>query len=324
MNFSLCETDLGKFDRDWGKLKEFLAFHGLDGVELFVNHDPLPEIPKDVVVGTHLPFWPSLHGALLDNNLFNKEMEDFERALLYGGHSKDEVVDNFRQSMLNASSLDAAYGVFHIAYSDPSYIFSDRNDCTDSDVLKTTADFLNESVSEFPDGEPPVRIFFENLWWPGLTLLDPVAISEFIEMLEFDNWAYILDTGHLIAAIGNCKEEDCAVDAVINVFSRHNDDLIDRIEGMHFHCGLSGGHVCLPFEDFHDPEKTDGPSMLLEAVKYINTIDPHMPFTTERCREIVDFISPDYLTHEFIAMGLEDLENKIVTQRAALHGHAGN
>ncbi len=324
MNFSLCETDLGKFGGEWAKLKDFLNHHELDGVELFVNHDPLPEIPRDIIVGTHLPYWPSLHDALLDDNVFRKEMDYFERTILYGGHSKDEVIGNFRQALENASSLDAAYGVFHISYSDPSYIFSHDNGCKDCDVFRTTADFLNSSVSEFPNGEPPVRIFFENLWWPGLTLLDPVAISRFVEMLEFDDWAFVLDTGHLIAAIGNCKKESQAVDGILDVLHFYNDDFIDRIEGMHLHCGLSGGHIQHPFENYHDPENVDGSAILLEAMTYVNTIDPHMPFTIDRCREIVDYVSPDYLTHEFISMELADLDDKIGTQRRALHSNKEN
>jgi hypothetical protein len=58
----------------------------------------------------------------------------------------------------------------------------------------------------------------------------------------------------------------------------------------------------------------------LEAIKYINEIDPHMPFSSERCREIVDMVSPDYLTHEFIAKDYEELKYNVSRQCNALHG----
>jgi hypothetical protein len=64
--------------------------------------------------------------------------------------------------------------------------------------------------------------------------------------------------------------------------------------------------------------------MLLEAMKCVNIIDPHLPFTSDRCREIIDFVSPDFLTHEFISLDLAELDYKIKTQRQALHNKKNN
>lgn len=321
VNFSLCETDLGKFDGKWSELGSFLKGHGLSGVELFIDQRPLPTIPKELITGVHLPYWMGHHRAWVDDSVFCREMGELEILLVYGGCSKEDVICNFRQTLMNAVSLEAAYGVFHVAYSEPSYIFAREFECTDIDVFRTTADFLNKSVADFPNGEPPVRLFFENLWWPGLTLLDPSAVLQFTEMLEFDNWAFVLDTGHLIAAVGNCFQEDRGVDAVLNVLSRHNDAIIDRIEGIHFHCGMSGGYAHNKFEGCYDP---DDENMFFEAMKYVNIIDPHQPFTSERCREIVDFVSPDFLTHEFLSWDLAELDHKIRTQRHALYKKVDN
>lgn len=319
VNFSLCETDLGKFDGKWDELGSFLKGHGLSGVELFIDQRPLPEIPKGLITGVHLPYWIGHHRAWIDNSVFCREMGELERLLVYGGRSREEVICNFKQVLRNAASLDAAYGVFHVAYSELSYIFARKFECTDIDVFRTTADFLNECIADFHNGEPPVRLFFENLWWPGLTLLDPVSVLEFTEMLEFDNWAFVLDTGHLIAAVGNCFQEDQGIDAVLNTLSIHSDEVLDRIEGMHFHCGVSGGYAHNKYEGFYDP---DDENMFFEAMKYVNTIDPHQPFTSERCREIVDFVSPDFLTHEFLSRDLAELDHKIRTQRHALYNKA--
>lgn len=321
INFSLCKTDLAKFDGKWDILKNFLKNHNLSGVELFVDQSPLPQLPNELIIGVHLPYWMGHHRAWADNSVFSCEMEEFEKLFMYGGNCREEVISNFREALSNAASLGAAYGVFHVAYSEPGYIFGHEFECTDLDVFKTTADFLNQSVSDFPHGEPPVRLFFENLWWPGLTFLDPVGVLEFTEMLEFDNWAFVLDTGHLIAAVGNCFHEDQGVDAVLNVLSRHCDEFIDRIEGIHLHCGMSGGYVKNKFKGCYDP---DNGSMLLEAMKCVNIIDPHLPFTSDRCREIIDFVSPDFLTHEFISLDLAELDYKIKTQRQALHNKKNN
>lgn len=314
-NFSLCSTDLTKFDYQWDNLKTFLAFHGLSGVELFIDQNSSSDIPKNLITGVHLPYWMGHHRCWIDPSVFDQEMEDFERQILYGGHSKSEVLINFRQSLKNAAALEAEYGVFHVAYSEPSYIFEKKFECTNSDVLVTTASFLNESMAFFEKNEPPIRIFFENLWWPGLTLLNNDAIYEFTDMLEFDNWAFLLDTGHLIAAIGNCMTEENAIDAVLDALSCLDKRIIDRIEGIHFHCGTSGGYKCI------DPKKyrKNDSSMLFDAMQYVNSVDPHKPFTSKRCREIVNFIEPQYLTHEFVSTDIDDLTNKIQTQLNALY-----
>lgn len=315
-NFSSCSTDLNKFDSQWDKLENFLTSYGLSGVELFVDQNTPADIPNNLVTGVHLPYWMGQHRCWLDPTVFNQKMDDFERQVLYGGHCKSDIIGNFNKSLKNATKLEAAYGVFHVAYSEPNYIFENNFQCTNIDVFKTTANFLNESMKTFDNGEPPVRIFFENLWWPGLTLLDNDAVYKFIDMLEFDNWAFLLDTGHLIAAIGNCITEDTAIDAVLDKLSTLDQEIIDKIEGMHFHCGTSGGYKCV------DPQKykKDNSSMFFDAMEYVNVIDPHLPFTSRKCREIVNFISPQFLTHEFISLDIEDLTWKIQTQLNALYG----
>jgi hypothetical protein len=261
------------FNGEWGRLEDFLKTYDLNGVELFINQDPIPaDVPDRLIIGTHLPYWAALHRVWEDDSVFDKGVNDLEKAFLYGGNSKAELLDNFRKSLANASSLGANYAVFHVAYSEPSYIFSHDAECSNLDVFRTTADFLNSAVSVLDNGEPPVRIFFENLWWPGLTLIDPAEVSMFTDMLNFDNWAFVLDTGHLIAAIGNCTDEGQAVDAVLNQLSSHDDDLVDRIEGMHLHCGLSGGYSRNAFEDYHDPDNDDPSSVLFEAMGLSKTL----------------------------------------------------
>ena len=52
VNFSLYENDMKMFDSDWGKIRNFLVRHDLDGLELFVDSSPLPnDVPKDLIVG---------------------------------------------------------------------------------------------------------------------------------------------------------------------------------------------------------------------------------------------------------------------------------
>lgn len=69
MNFSLHESDLSRFENDWNKVKSFVRSHGLDGVELFIDHNLLPDFPSGIVKGVHLPYWMGRHRAWMDEKL---------------------------------------------------------------------------------------------------------------------------------------------------------------------------------------------------------------------------------------------------------------
>jgi hypothetical protein len=321
MNLSTYKVEMDIFDSDWGKIANFLTRHQLDGIELYVDHSPLPEIPAHLIEGVHLPYWMGRHRAWLDDSVFSSDVEEAERTYLFGGQSREEIVGNFRKAMENANLLDASYGVFHVAYVELEHVFTRSFNCTDYDVMDTTAEFLNESVEAFPSGEPPVRLFFENLWWPGLTFLDAGPIRHFTEQLDFDNWAFVLDVGHLMNATKECREEECAVDTVLDVLSKLPEDIVDRIEGMHFHHSLSG-EIMQSDPDSSIPEGFEEMAFfdrLGKVMEVVEKMDQHMPFTHERCSEIVEYVSPDYLTHEFIIHDLQSIDEKIRTQRAALN-----
>ena len=321
MNLSLYEADMCVFDSDWGNIEEFLKKHDLDGIELFVDHSPIPDIPSKLIEAVHLPYWMGRHRAWVDDSVFSSEMDEFEKFFLFGGSSRDEVISNFQRSMDNALSLEAAYGVFHVAYVEMENVFTRDFNCSDRDVMDTTAEFLNESVNIYPNGEPPIRLFFENLWWPGLTFLDPVDTQYFIDQLDFENWAFILDVGHLMNATMVCTNENDSIDMVLSVLSKYSDELMDRFEGIHFHHSLSGnfmqGKKCIDVPDnYCDLSFSERFGKVMDVV---GQIDHHLPFKSNKCSKIVDLVSPDYLTHEFMLGDFESIDYKISTQRSALH-----
>ncbi|WP_406660210.1 TIM barrel protein [Methanolobus sp. ZRKC3] len=321
MNLSLYESDLGVFDSDWGNIKDFLKKHELDGIELFVDNSLLPDIPAHLIEGVHLPYWMGRHRAWLDDSVFSSDMDEFEKMFLFGGCCRDDVISNFRQSLDNALSLGAAYGVFHVAYVELENVFTRDFNCSDRDVMDSTAAFLNEAVNIYPDGEPPVRLFFENLWWPGLTFLDPEDTEYFIEQLDFDNWAFVLDVGHLMNATMICTDEVESIDVVLEVLSRYSDEMMSRFEGIHFHHSLSGDFMqenesmLLP-ENFRELPFSERFGKVMDVVA---KIDNHLPFESSGCSKIVEYVSPDYLTHEFMLGDFETIDQKISTQRSALH-----
>jgi endogenous inhibitor of DNA gyrase (YacG/DUF329 family) len=90
---------------------------------------------------------------------------------------------------------------------------------------------------------------------------------------------------------------------------------------MHFHHSLSGKYQkenILLEHPAHLQEMSFSDSYG-EIMTHINNIDQHMPFSSDRCRQIVDLVSPNYLTHEFVTHSLEELDDKLNTQYSCLN-----
>lgn len=327
INFSVYPCDTDRFGGDFDQVKVFLEEHGVDGLELLVGTEEIIPIPKNIVGGVHLPSSMGWYRTWRDDMELHSDIEDDIMACFYyGGKCREDILNVFRETIKNAVAVEPAYAVFHVTYVEPHHVYTGKGELSDHDVLDTTAEFLNEAFSIFPDNEPPVRIFFENLWWSGLTYLNADSISYFMDKLKFSNWAFLLDTGHLMSAIGSCDVEDDAIDKVIDVVNNLPDDVVERIEGVHFHCSLSGSYhqkiidKGLPegFRDLTFSEQYSG------VMQHISKIDQHMPFKSPECSRIVDAIKPEFLTHEFVTGSLEEFSEKIRNQQDALHGKTYN
>ncbi|MBN1431365.1 MAG: TIM barrel protein [Methanomicrobiaceae archaeon] len=319
MNFSIYEYDLKKFDNDWNNLRNLLKNHELDGIELLVNFEEVPDkIPADIINSVHLPSFMGWYRLWEDENFrVPEEIPDESVKYFYGGHSREEIVSNFCDCLVYASVLEPAYGVFHAAYTEIGTAFQNIQPYSDNEILEGTAEFLNEVASRFPGGEPPFEIYIENLWYPGLTFLDPDAALEFIDKLEFKKWKLLLDTGHLMNATCSCNEEENAIDKVLELLEKVDKKIIERIGSIHLHLSTSGDYQ----NEMKEPENyrtmtlDEKYSCIYELLK---NVDQHRPFSSERCREIVDFISPEFVTHELPGMTAEEIEDNIRWQTKAL------
>lgn len=318
MNFSIYEYDLKKFDDSWDNLRRLLKRLQIDGLELLVNFEEVPKgIPTDLVTSVHLPSFMGWYRLWEDENFSVPEYIPEESVkYFYGGHSREELISNFCECLSYASVLKPEYGVFHAAYTEIDTAFQKTQPYSDHDILKGTAEFLNEVASRFPGGEPPFDIYIENLWYPGLTFLNPDAALDFIGQLEFKRWNLLLDTGHLMNATRSCCEEEDAIDTVLEVLGRLDEEVIDRIDGIHFQLSTSGNYL----NEMKEPENYS--TMILDE-KYaciyelLRNVDQHRPFSSARCGEIVDFVSPHFLIHELQAKTALEIEEVISQQVTA-------
>jgi hypothetical protein len=322
VNFSVYHHDTDRFDGDWRALERFIASFGLDGVELLIGFDTVPEIPHGLVRGVHLPSFMGWLRVWEGSIRFPETAGDREIGMLYGARTAPELQERVRTALEHAALLSPEYAVFHACYIEPAQVYAAAPHCDDAHVLEVLADFLNRICAEFPGGEPPVRILFENLWWQGLTFLDGSVAEGFSERLAFDNWGFMFDTGHVLAALRSCATEDEAVDALLSVIAALPDAVADHIEGVHLHCSLHPEECCAAL-GVSMPGGFEERSLLdqyREVMGLIAAMDQHQPFSTPRCAEVVEALDPEFCTHEFVTRSLEEFRAAIARQHAAING----
>ena len=214
-----------------GNLEQKLSAMGIEGLEIFTLFDPfeIPYYKVPQVTSVHLPYAIDWHSAW-NGRIYDGDVGDVR--YFYFGLTREEMVTNLKSAIDYAAVLNPAYGVLHAGHTDMTQVLSKAHH-NDPKILVDFCELINRVVALYPDGEPPFRLAFENLWWEGLNLRDPSEWKVFEDHLEFDNWGFTLDTGHLMNPCPGAYDEDSAIDELLDVVSRYPQDMIDRIGTMH-------------------------------------------------------------------------------------------
>lgn len=265
---------------------------GADGLEILTSYTEPDPFYKGIAKSVHLPYATDWLAAW-EGRPYDMD-DDYSRFYMFG-RDRGDVLSSVSDAISYAADLEPAYGVFHAGNGDLRDLMSRKQRMDDSKVLDALCEMMNTVVSGMPGGEPPFTILFENLWWPGLKLLDDSGFRILERRLEFDDWGFCLDTGHMMNALPGIESQSDVIEAMGRVFSGYSSDLVDRIETMHLHWSASYGYRST-FE-----EREPGDDMLAfisEAFDHINRIDQHLPFTDPRVVELVGMLEPSYVTHE--------------------------
>ena len=217
----------------------------------------------------------------------------------YGAATPEKLLDSFCKNLERAADYKASYAVVHVGHLEFEEIFTRSYRFGSREILSAGASFLNAVSSRFPHGEPPVTLAFENLWTTGLTFRSEEEVRYFSDLLTFDNWIFLLDTGHLMNGL-DVRDEPEGIRKVMSTLELLSDETIGRIRAVHFQCSTSGtyqethlGHTPPPsFVKMVYREKLD------ELRELIPRIDEHRPFSDPACRRIIDLVQPDFLVHE--------------------------
>lgn len=301
-----------------GPVSERLGSIGCDGFELFSLYDPIPDEYREFSPGVHLPYAIDWHRAWT-GGVFRDDF-DTEEEIKYVtyGLTREEMISNIRLAIDCAATIEPEYGVFHAGNTNLDNVqHHDFSEGDDVRVLTDFAEMMNTVVSTYPGGEPPFRLAFENLWWEGLKLRDPSEYRILSSKLEFDNWGFCLDTGHLMSTQPDSEDEESAIDAVLRVIDSYSCDMMDRIKNVHFHYSATAEYRRTFKEE--DRRKGENISAQIKRLRdHVSSIDRHLPFSSVRCREIIDMLKPEYVVHEMMGAGTGDAFKDLQQQLKAL------
>lgn len=313
INFSTYESDTERFNNCHNKMLDFLQKYNLDGFEI-IQYRKWEEsiIPQNMIKGLHmryypiwLDFWNSNEKQLIRQfGTINKIKE------YYGGTSRQVIINCFKNELLFAKAMKAEYVVFHVSHVELEDTFTYNFKYTDEEVINATIEIINEVFTD----DINIKLLFENLWWPGLTLLDNNITNKLLNEVKYKNKGIMLDTAHLINTNYNLKNEKEAINYILEKIENLG-ELKQYIKGIHLNFSLSGQYVSKKIKDSRKGIlNLNIENMYPLVYEHISNIDWHKPFTECAVSKIIDAIKPEYVVYEFITRSLEELEEFIQIQ----------
>lgn len=147
INFSTFEYDIKRFNYSPNKLTSFLDKYNMDGVEL-LNPIEWQEkyIPKKIVKGVHLKYYPIWLDFWRGNTkeLLKQFKNNDNIEKLYGGISREVIVEQYKKEIMAADKTGAEYVVFHVSHVQLEHAFTYNFTYSDSEVIEATVELINE------------------------------------------------------------------------------------------------------------------------------------------------------------------------------------
>ena len=271
------------------KLREFLKEQHLDGVEM-MNYDSSLDLTAFAreTVGVHLKYWPCwLAFFRQDTAVLKKYFPGNALRKYYGASDLATWKASIRENISTALALKPEYLVWHVAESTPEEAFTFKFSHTNKEVLQATLALYEEVFCEVPHS---VTVLFENLWWPGLTLLEPEEINWFFSQLQGKNVGIMLDTGHLLNTAADVATEEEAVAYLVKRVQALG-ELKALIKGLHLNLSLSAAYRRQEHAYTH-------PCSEAEMLHHIASIDQHRAFTGAKVQKLLALVEPKYINHE--------------------------
>ncbi len=315
VNMSTYDQDLKRFNYSSKTMSSFLRKCELDGIEML---NPImwkeESIPQKEIKGVHLKYYP----IWLDFWKENKEevlrqFKTMDKAKqYYGGTTRKAIIEHYKKEIEIATEIKAEYVVFHVSHIELEHAYNYNFTYSDSEVIDATIELVNEI---FKDLDTDIMLLFENLWWPGLTLLDKKMVLRLFEGVKYRNKGIMLDTAHLMNTNLYLKDEREGIEYLVKTIENLG-ELKYLIKGIHLNSSLSGGYVLKEITR-NRLEKPTFEEMNSNILKHIINIDCHKPFHHKDIVKVINMVNPQYVVYEFITSSVEQLEEYIAIQHRA-------
>lgn len=311
INLSDYAGDMAMFQHDRNILIDFLRQHSLDGLEMmFCDGWEERDVTNGLIRGAHLRFWPNWIDFWQENRdgIRKDFVTDNDVIKYYGGLTPDVLTANFRSNISTAIEAGAEYAVLHVSQTRASETFTWQFAYSDQEVIDATIELVNSFSNVLPENMP---LLFENLWWPGLNLLNPALIDRLLSGVNHNNVGIMLDVGHLMNTNPYLKTQAEGVRYVLEVLARMG-SLEYCVKGLHLHYSLSG--------DFVSTHRSEQAAQYTyeQLMNYVKNVDQHRPFSDKCVQELVKKVQPEYLVHEFVSDTLQERSKCLAVQKQAL------
>lgn len=312
----VSENNWLKAYRDRADMDSFVKECLCDGVEVIRGGEDTTGIYDSTnVIGVHLFFYPNW----LDfwNHNVPRLMAQFGSQAVWEGYyratNREEFLRPYQADMEYAESVGAEYVVFHVNDVSNEEIFNYQWEHTNEEVIRGVAEIVNALTK---GKNYHFKFLFENLFTPGMMLLNPKETALMLELTDYENEGILLDIGHLMCAPQNIIDEEQGIDFVLNTIRDHG-SLAHYIKALHLHKSTTGDVIAalkkrtvVPEKDFYD--------RFSQSYALILEIDRHLPMESSRAQEILDLVEPDYVTHEVSAKDRYEKVERVLTQMKAL------
>ncbi|MDK2866092.1 MAG: hypothetical protein PWP51_1580 [Clostridiales bacterium] len=319
-NITNTICDLERF-ADEGDVRQFCSTYQLDGFELLpYGENTLGVVPPDLLVGIHLAFdncWVDFwHGN--EVGVFS-EYDNWETAKQVLGEDIESIIRRYKAQLDFAERMNAAYVVFHATDISTTETLTYQFDHSDQAVVDTCLTLINTILT---DGEYSFYFLVENLWWAGFNLMDASLTAYLMDGIQYAKKGIMLDTGHLMHTnleIASQAEGLAYINAVLDAHG----SLCQYIKGIHLQQSLTGDYVKSLIAN---PPTITGTyaERMMQVYPYVFKMDAHEPFTVKGVQALIERLSPEFLTYEFITTSREEHEDYLKRQIEALASENGN
>lgn len=302
---NICDfTQLEENKKKISHYEEKYGFHGFELIKFDLERSE-QEI-KNHIKGYHLRFFPMWIDLYLEKyDEIEKELTSQEEwSYICGGKKKEEMLQYYKRELKIASDLEVEYVVLHLCNVRLSETLTYKFAYEDMEVLKNCVDIIN---GLFVGKNYKFKLLVENLWWAGFKMLSKEEVKYLVENVKYENFGFMLDTGHMLHTNLDLKNSSEGVDYIKKVLEGL-EDYRKYIKGVHLNYSLSGDYVKKALKGCGEKE----------VYKHVGKIDYHDPFEDEKIVEVLKKLPLEYLVYEFISSSDKKLEEKVKLQEKFL------